>query len=226
MPQAIARFLETDTQTKVLAQTQLRGAEGSKVTFKVGSDEPYLTTSFSPIAAGGANVNPLSSYTFRPVGVNLEETPRVTDEGDIILDLTLSNDTLGESRTLGNAQTAPSFGTRSVTTHLRLRDGESNLMAGLLRDDERRSLTGFPGLISVPVLKQLFSDTDNTISQTDIVMLLTPRIIRTHEYTARDLSPIYVGTNQNFGLTGPPPLIAAPPETPETPPAQPAHPAG
>ena len=61
--------------------------------------------------------------------------------------------------------------------------------------------------------------TDTTIEQTDIVMLLTPRIIRTHEYTARDLSPIYVGTNQNFGLTGPPPLIAAPPAEPETAPA-------
>ena len=111
-----------------------------------------------------------------------------------------------------------------MTTNLRMRDGESNLMAGLLRDDERRQMRGFPGVISVPILKQLFSDTDNNISQTDIVMLLTPRIIRTHEYTARDLSPIYVGTNQNFGLTGPPPLIAAPPETPETPPAQPAPP--
>jgi general secretion pathway protein D len=229
VPQAIVRFLETDTQTKVLAQTQLRGSEGAKVTFKVGNDEPYLTSTFSPIAAGGANVNPLSSYTFRPVGINLEETPRVTDEGDILLDLILSNDTLGETRTLGNGTTAPSFGTRSVATHLRLRDGESNMMAGLLRDDERRSMRGFPGVISVPILKQLFSDTDNNISQTDIVILLTPRIIRTHEYTARDLNPVYVGTNQNFGLTGPPPLIAAPPDTtvaPSTAPAPGAPPQG
>ena len=64
-------------------------------------------------------------------------------------------------------------------------------------------------------LKYLFAASDDTIAQTDIVMLLTPRIIRTHEYTARDLSPIYVGTNQNFGLTGPPPLIAAPPVEPD-----------
>ena len=69
------------------------------------------------------------------------------------------------------------------------------------------------------VLKHLFAASDDTIAQTDIVMLLTPRIIRTHEYTARDLSPIYVGTNQNFGLTGPPPLIAAPPVEPDTAPA-------
>ena len=76
-------------------------------------------------------------------------------------------------------------------------------------------MTGFPGIMSVPILRSIFSASDDIIAQTDIVMLLTPRIIRTHEYTARDLSPIYVGTNQNFGLTGPPPLIAAPPAEPE-----------
>jgi hypothetical protein len=76
------------------------------------------------------------------------------------------------------------------------------------------------------VLKNFFSASDDTIGQTDIVMLLTPRIIRTHQFTAQDLAPIYLGTNQNFGLTGPPPLIQAPPveaaPAPGTPPAPPA----
>lgn len=210
VPQAVVDFLATDTETKFLAQTQLRGAEGAPLTLKVGADEPYLTTTFSPIAGGGANVNPLSSYTFRTVGINVQATPRVTEQGDIMIDLTMANDTLGPLRNVGDTL-APSFPTRSVTTKLRLRDGESHLLAGLLQDEERRSLTGFPGVISVPILKQLFSNDDRRIRQTDIVMLITPRIIRTHEYTAQDLSPIYVGTNQNFGLTGPPPLIAAAP---------------
>jgi hypothetical protein len=74
----------------------------------------------------------------------------------------------------------------------------------------------------VPILRQLFSNDDKTIRQTDIVMLITPRIIRTHEYTAQDLAPIYVGTNQNFGLTGPPPLIAAPAPEPAPGPVAPA----
>ncbi len=232
VPQAIVDFLATDTDTKFLAQTQLRGAEGAPLTLKVGADEPYLTTTFSPIAGGGANVNPLSSYTFRTVGINVQATPRVTDQGDILLELTMSNDTLGPSRAVGDTS-APSFPTRSVTTKLRLRDGESHLLAGLLQDEERRALTGFPGVMSVPVLRQLFSSNDERIRQTDIVMLITPRIIRTHEYSVQDLSPIYVGTNQNFGLTGPPPLIAAPPvdATPVqapalTPPAQGVPPQG
>ena len=217
VPQAIVKFLQSDVNTRFLAQTQLRGSEGAQLELKVGADEPYLTTSFSPISSGGANVNPLSSYTFRTVGINVRATPRlITDEGDILLELFMSNDTLGPARLVGG-QTAPSFPTRSVTTKLRLRDGESHLLAGLLQDDERRSMTGFPGVMSVPILKNLFSASDDTIAQTDIVMLLTPRIIRTHGYTARDLSPIYVGTNQNFGLTGPPPLIAPPPVEPGAP---------
>src|SRR5687768_5702771 len=225
VPSAIVKFLQSDINTRFLAQTQLRGSEGAQMLLKVGSDEPILTTSYTPIAAGGANVNPLSSYTFRTVGITVQATPRlITDEGDILMDLQMSNDTLGPARLVGG-QTAPSFPTRSVTTKLRLRDGESHLLAGLLQDDERRSMRGFPGIMSIPFLRNLFSATNDEIAQTDIVMLLTPRIIRTHEYTARDLSPIYVGTNQNFGLTGPPPLIAAPPVEPETAPAPAAAPA-
>ena len=220
VPQAIVKFLQSDVNTRFLAQTQLRGSEGAQLSLKVGADEPYLTTSFSPIAGGGANVNPLSSYTFRTVGISVQATPRlITDEGDILLELIMSNDTLGPARLVGG-QLAPSFPTRSVTTKLRLRDGESHLLAGLLQDDERRSMTGFPGIANIPILKNIFSASDDIIAQSDIVMLLTPRIIRTHEYTARDLSPIYVGTNQNFGLTGPPPLIQPPAVGAEVPPAQ------
>jgi type II secretory pathway component GspD/PulD (secretin) len=219
VPSAIVKFLQSDVNTRFLAQTQLRGSEGAQLELKIGADEPYLTTSFAALNPGGPNTSPLNSYTFRTVGINVRATPRlITDEGDILLELTMANDTLGPPRLVGG-QSAPSFPTRSVTTKLRLRDGESHLLAGLLQDDERRSMTGFPGIMSIPVLKNLFSASDDEIAQTDIVMLLTPRIIRTHEYTARDLSPIYVGTNQNFGLTGPPPLIAAPLVEPETPPA-------
>jgi general secretion pathway protein D len=219
VPSAIVKFLQSDVNTRFLAQTQLRGSEGAQLELKVGADEPYLTTSFAALSPGGPATSPLSAYTFRTVGINVRATPRlITDEGDILLELFMSNDTLGPARLVGG-QSAPSFPTRSVTTKLRLRDGESHLLAGLLQDDERRSMTGFPGIMSIPILKNLFSASDDTIAQTDIVMLLTPRIIRTHEYTARDLSPIYVGTNQNFGLTGPPPLIATPPVEPETAPA-------
>ena len=85
-------------------------------------------------------------------------------------------------------QDVPSFSSRKVKTRLRLREGESNLLAGLLRDDQRKQLTGFPGVINVPVLRSLFGASQDTINQTDIVMLLTPHIVRTHELSADDLA--------------------------------------
>jgi len=218
VPTAVVKFLESDTNTKLVAKPQLRGAEGTKLTLKVGDQIPIISTSYLPIAGGGAGVNPLSSYQYKDVGVNIDMTPRVTLEGDILLDVTIINNSRGSDVNIGGVN-IPSFGNREVTTRLRLRDGESNLLAGLLREDERRSLNGFPGAIHVPVLKQLFSNNDEQIAQTDIVMLLTPRIVRAPDITEADLRPIFIGSQQNLGLGGPPPLIAPPANdaTPATP---------
>jgi type II secretory pathway component GspD/PulD (secretin) len=209
VPTAIVKFLESDTNTKLVAKPQLRGAEGTKLTLKVGDQIPIISTSYLPIAGGGAGVNPLSSYQYKDVGVNIDMTPRVTLEGDILLDVTIVNNSRGSDVNIGGIN-IPSFGNREVTTRLRLHDGESNLLAGLLREDERRSLNGFPGAIHVPVLKQLFSNNDEQIAQTDIVMLMTPRIVRSPDITEADLKPIYIGSQQNLSLGGPPPLIAQP----------------
>jgi general secretion pathway protein D len=218
VPTAVIRFLETDSETKLIAKPQLRGAEGEKLTLNLGDDIPVPATVFTPLATGGSNVNPLTSFNYRPVGVIVELTPRVTFENEIILDLLVESSTLGRDVNIAG-QNLPSFGSRKVKTKLRLRDGESNLLAGLLREDERRLLRGFPGILRLPVLRQLFSANDNSIAQTDIVMLLTPRLVRTHELTQQDVSPIYIGTQQNLGLGGPPPLIAAPPVVEAAPPA-------
>ena len=166
------------------------------------------TTAFTPLAAGGASFNPLTSYTYRPIGVIISMTPRVTYENEIILDLEVENSTLGPS-ILVAGQSLPTFGTRNVVTRLRLRDGESNLLAGLLREQDRQTLKGVPGLMNVPFLGRLFSANDQSVQTTDIVMLLTPRIVRGHELTQQDVSPIHIGTQGNIGVTGPPPRIAA-----------------
>lgn len=218
VPSAVVRFLESDSQTKLVAKPQLRGAEGEVLKLNLGDEIPIPSTTFTPIATGGSAFNPLTSFAYRTVGIVLEIEPRVTFEGDIILKLSVESSTKGSDVNI-NGQNLPAFGSRKVTTRLRLRDGESNLLAGLLREDERKSLRGFPGAIHVPVLKQLFSANDNAIAQTDIIMLLTPRVVRTHELTQRDLNPIYIGTQSNFGLSGPPPLIAQPPGEESAPPA-------
>ena len=226
VPSAIVRFLESDSDTKVVAKPQLRGAEGVQLKLNLGEEVPILQTAFTPIAQGGANFNPLQSFNYRPVGVRVEMTPRVTYEGEVVLDLYVENSTLGPGIEVAG-QSVPTFFSRNVTTRLRLREGESTLLAGLLQDEERRSLRGFPGLLRIPVIRQLFSASNTTIEQTDIVMLLTPRVVRTHELTPQDLAPIYIGTQTNLGLGGPPPLIAVsdPGPAPDGPVAAPVPPA-
>jgi len=236
VPSAVIRFLEQDTETKVIAKPQLRGAEGVPLELNLGEDIPVPSTTFTPVAAGGANSQPLTSFNYRSVGVNVKMTSKVTYEGDIRMELFVESSTLGAGVVIAG-QELPSFGSRKVTTVLRLREGESSLLAGLLREDQRKLLTGFPWLLRVPVIKQLFSNNDTSVTQSDIVMLLTPRIVRTHELTPQDVGPIRIGTQANLGLSGPPPLLAQPGAAPvglatpvpvpqpapaQAPPAQPA----
>jgi general secretion pathway protein D len=225
VPSAVVRFLETDSQTKVLAKPNLRGTEGQKLSLNLGEDVPVPSTTFTPLAGTtGPGTSPLTSFAYRPIGVIVEMTPRVTYDNDIILEITIENSARGQDSNIAG-QNLPSFSSRKVSTKLRLRDGESNLLAGLLREDERRSLKGFPGVLRLPIVRQLFSNNDNAIKQTDIVMLLTPRIIRTHELRAEDLSPIYIGTQSNMSLTGPPATIGGGAVEPDPAAAQPPAPA-
>jgi general secretion pathway protein D len=209
VPTAVFRFLESDAHTRLLAKPQLRGAEGRPMTLNLGQEIPVLSTVFGAPVSGGFASIPQSSFNYRPVGINMEILPRVTYDGEIILELTVENSALGPPITVAD-QEVPSFTSRKVQTKLRLREGESNLLAGLIREEDRRSVTGIPGLISVPIINQIFANNNKTSEQSDIVMLLTPHIVRTHELTANDLAPIYIGTQQNIGLGGPPPLIQPP----------------
>jgi len=219
VPTAVFRFLESDAHTRLLAKPQLRGAEGRPMTLNLGQEIPVVSTVFGAAAPGGLATVPSSSFNYRPVGINMEILPRVTYDGEIILELMIENSALGPSIDVAG-QSVPSFTSRKVSTKLRLREGESNLLAGLIREEDRRFMSGIPGLLRVPVLNQLFANNDNTGEQSDIVMLLTPHIVRTHELTVSDVAPIYIGTQQNISLGGPPPLIAPVPE-PAAPPGEP-----
>src|SRR5688572_26360425 len=115
VPSAIVRFLETDSQTRLIAKPQLRGAEGQEITLNLGDEVPVPSTTFTPVAQGGANFNPLTSFNYRPVGVNIQVTPRVTFDNDIILDLLVESSTLGQDVNVAG-QNLPSFGSRKVQT--------------------------------------------------------------------------------------------------------------
>ncbi len=96
VPSAVVKFLETDSQTKILAKPQLRASEGQKVTLNLGEDVPVPSTTFTPLAAGGATTNPLTSYGYRTVGIIVEMEPRVTYEGEVMLTISVENSARGQ----------------------------------------------------------------------------------------------------------------------------------
>ena len=230
-PTALIRLLESNTTTKVLAKPQSRGRDGQQMTLSLGDSIPIPSTTFNSAAAGGIANIPTTAVTYQEVGINLQFTPRVTYQDEIILDnLVLEKSGLGNFLVVAG-QSFPTIVRRRSQGSIRLRDGESNLVAGLIRDDDRKTLRGLPGISSIPILRSLFGSTDDQVDQTDIVMIITPHIVRGHELTPEDLRPQYVGAGQSIG--GPtPPLISpdaigagAAPPVPGQPVATPGQPA-
>lgn len=207
-PGAMIRLLESNQNTRVLARPSQRGQAGAEISLKLGDQIPIPTTVFQAGAAGGVANIPATSVQYQSVGVNLVFTPRVTYQDEVILEkLTLEKSGLGANLDVGG-QTFPTIVSRQANTTLRLRDGESTMIAGLLRDDDRRTIKSLPGLVNLPVLRSIFGNSDRQIDQTDIVMIITPHIVRGHEMTADDLKPMYVGTQQNVTSGGAPVLIS------------------
>ena len=104
----------------------------------------------------------------------------------------------------------PTFGNREINTTIRLRDGETNMLAGLIRDDERQSLDGLPGLTDIPLVGRLFGRTQKTSTQTDIILTLTPHIIRVLDLSEADLRPFRVGRDSIASITELPVLLEVP----------------
>lgn len=208
-PTALINLLESNSNTKVLARPSSRGTHGKPVNLALGSSVPLPQTVFNSAAAGGVANIPTTSVTYQNVGVNLNFTPRVTYDDDIVLEqLQLEKSGLGPSLDVGG-QSFPTIVTRKATSNIRLRDGESTLISGLLLDDDRRTIRSLPGLSNIPILRSFFGNSDRQIEQTDIVMILTAKIVRGHELTPEDLRMQYIGTGQNIGAGGGnPPLLS------------------
>ena len=213
VPQAIVKFLASDTPHARCSPSRSCAARKARdLELNLGDEIPVPSTVFGGLGGRrrqhGAD---LSRSPIGTVGVIVKMKPRVTFENEIILEIEVENSTLGGNINVAG-QSLPTFGTRKVKTRMRLREGESNLLAGLVREEDRtRADAAFPGLMRIPILKDILGGTEEQISQTDIVILLTPRIVRTHELTQEHLNPIYIGSQMNLGLTGPTPVIGAEP---------------
>ena len=199
VPQAVVNFLATDNNNKIIAKPQLRGTEGQVITLDLGDEIPVPSTTFGGLGGGGLTTIPINQFNYRTVGIKMKlNKPRVTLEGEILTELEVESSNLGANIDIAG-QSLPTFGTRRVTSFIRMREGESLMLAGLLREDQRRALTGFPGLLHTPILRRIFGNTVDQIQQTDIVFLMTPRLVRSSEVTQENLDPIYIGSQQNLG---------------------------
>ena len=215
LPGAVVRLLETDSSTRLLANPQLRVSEGETAQARFGDQVPVPVTTFTAIASGGLPQQPITSFEYKNVGVNIDITPRVHQDGDVSLLLKLDISAVGAP----GYQGLPTFNSRTVNSTIRLRDGETNMLAGLITDNERRGLTGLPGLASIPFLGRLFAKNKDEAQQTDIIMTLTPHVIRRTEISESDLRSFLVG-----GEVSPFQFETPPPSTPATAPSRATEP--
>jgi general secretion pathway protein D len=218
LPSLYYRLLKTDVNTRTLANPQLRTSDGTTAQARFGDQVPVPTTTFAPIATGGTPQQPITAYTYQNIGVNIDITPRTHHDDDVTLVLKVAVTSLSGSGFGG----LPTFGNREISTVIRLRDGETNMLAGLIRDDERRSLDGIPGLSDIPGVGRLFAHTQRTTSQTDIVLTLTPHIIRVLDLSEADLRAFRVGRDTLEPLSLPLPDLPLPAPV-EAPPPQPGR---
>ncbi len=204
LPGAVLSLLRADSDTRVLANPQLRAVDGETAQAEFGERVPVPITTFSPIAAGGVNQQPITTFQYENIGVNILVTPRVHHDNEVSIALEVQLSTISGTGFGG----LPKFGNRSVNTVLRLGDGETSLLAGLINDVERTSLSGTPGLASIPVIGKVFSANRKEIEESDIVLTLTPRIIRHTNVSAEDLLP-HVIDGMGSGSGG---ILYEPPE--------------
>jgi general secretion pathway protein D len=185
VPGIFYRLLKSDVNTRTLANPQLRTMEGIPAQARFGEKVPVPITQFAPIAGGGLNQQPITSFEYQNIGVNIDIVPRTHHDDEVSLSLKISVSNISG---LGFGD-LPTFGNREISTTIRLKDGETNMLGGLIRDEERVELAGIPGLSDLPLVGRLFANNRRRTQETDIILTLTPHIVRVLDLSEADLRP-------------------------------------
>jgi general secretion pathway protein D len=224
IPPATATALFSDTSTKLIQKPQIRAVDGQKASLKIGDRVPVATGSFQP-GIGGVGINPLvnTQFQYLDVGVNIDITPKVHANGEVTLKIVMDISSVVSQQNIGGIS-QPVIGQRKIEHEVRLKEGEVNLLGGMLEDSSTKALTGIPGLGQIPILKYLFAQSTTDHSETETVFVLIPHIVRSHEYSDMNQEALDVGTANAIGLRRVShqnaPVVPAP--TPATP-AQPQN---
>jgi general secretion pathway protein D len=189
-----------DSDTKMLQNPQVRALDNQKATLKIGERVPVATGSFQP-GIGGVGINPLvnTQFQYLDVGVNIDVTPHVHGDRDVTLKVSMEiSSVVGQSSIGGISQ--PIIGQKKVEHEIRLRDGESSVIGGILDDSETRSLAGIPGLTQIPILKYLFGQTTQDREHDETVFVITPHVVRGTMVTDLNQRQIDIGTANTIAL--------------------------
>jgi len=192
IPGATFSFLMSDSNTKLLQNPEIRALDNQKATLKIGDRVPIATGSFAGTTGG---VSPLvnTQFQYLDVGVNIDITPHVHSENEVTLKMVLEISSVTGQTNLGGVS-QPIIGQRRIEHETRLLDGEVNLVGGILEETETTSLSGYPWLAKVPILKYLFGQEEKDVRENEIVFAITPHIVRAQDVTEQNLRMVDVGT--------------------------------
>jgi general secretion pathway protein D len=185
IPSVLLTFIKDNTDAQLLAKPQLRISEGQKAQLLIGDKVPIPVTSFSTSNVSGSNVVPITSYQYQDIGIKIEVEPRVHHNKEVTLKL------------MTEVSNINGYAPGSVA-------GGAAFLAGLYRTDKSQTKTMIPFLSDIPVLGRLFTQNNTDNKTTDLVLTLTPHIIRIPDVTEEDVTPYYVGTDANISYQGTP----------------------
>lgn len=203
LPGAQASAILTDSDTQIIQNPEVRVSDGEKASLKIGERVPVATGSFQAgvgvgVGGGAGVVNPLvnTQFTYLDVGVDIEVTPRVHPDGDISMKVTVDISSIAGESNIGGVE-QPIINQNKVENDIRLKDGESSVLGGLIERDLTNSVNGLPGLAQLPLASYLFSQKSKNVVDNDILIVLTPHIVRFPSITAANLRTLAAGTDTN-----------------------------
>jgi len=192
----------SDTDSKILQNPKIRATDNEKATLTIADKIPIATGSFGTplgIGTGVGSVGVNTQFTYTDVGVKMEITPRVHPDGQVTLKTSLEISNLNGSQTIGGI-TQPIISTRKVEHTIRLMDGETNLMGGILEVSDSTTTGGTPILGEIPLLKYLFTSTSKEHVTNELVFILVPHIVRSQELNDLNRRAFDVGTGSGIDL--------------------------
>ena len=200
IPTATATFLMSDSSSKLIQQPEIRASDGQKASLKIGERVPVATGSFQP-GIGGVGINPLvnTQFNYIDVGVNIDITPHVHGIDEVTLKLAMDISAVDSYQNIGGIS-QPVIGQRKIENEIRMKEGEVNILGGILENTVTKSLSGIPGLASIPLFKYLFAEENREVKDNEIVFILIPHIVRAQDLTASNTKAIDVGTATTIQL--------------------------